>query len=132
MRKVRLFFIVALLAVLSSCFDGDDYCAGPQEVSGFKDIQSSYPADRPVSVELDFIFNFGQELNQTTTLFTFSVPDVFINPKGDDRPIDVVAKPQYTYKLKDPTNPPASVTISGYAFNDCGKSATVTAVINFR
>jgi hypothetical protein len=114
-----------------SCKKGIDYCPPPQEVNGFKSLESSYAASSSITVELNYIFNYGQEIHEHQTLFTFTVPEFFENPKGDDRPIDTVDQPIYTYVVKDTTNVPDSVLIEGYAFNDCGKSEVAQAYIRF-
>lgn len=129
MMKILGVFLIIFLCV--GCEKGDDFCQPPQEVNGFFAMESSYDAANPITVELNYIFNYGQEIHEMTTLFTFSVPEIFENPKGDDRPIDTVDEPEYTYHVKDTTNLPDSVVIEGYAFNDCGKSEVATAVIHF-
>lgn len=132
MRRAARFFPLLFLPLFFACFDGENYCNGPQSVDGFLPLAASYDPAQPVRVELDFIFNYNQEIHERTTLFAFSVPDVFVNPKGDGRPWDVVDEPAYTYTLKDPNNAPASIVIQGYAFNDCGESLVASATINFR
>ena len=64
-------------------------------------------------------------------LFSFTTPDIFINPKGDQYQTDVVSEPEYTYTLKDVNNFPDSVLIEVYAFNDCGKSNSLSTYIRF-
>ncbi len=127
----RNLLIISFCLVLIGCGKGKDYCELPQPVNGFRPLAKSYDPNNPVAVELDFIFDFGQEIHETTTLFSFTVPDIFINPKGD-RGVDVVDAPGYVYQLKDPTNAPDEVTIEGYAFNDCGKSDIASATIRFQ
>lgn len=129
MRLIIL--IIGLLLIFTRCNKGDDFCQPPQEVSGFTPLEDNYDPANPINVELSYIFNYGQEIHETTTLFTFTVPTIFENPKGDNRPIDTVDKPIYTYIVKDTINLPDSILIEGYAFNDCGKSEIAHAYIHF-
>lgn len=122
---------LCLVSVMMSCKKGENFCETPQEVDGFLPLENGYDASTPITVELNYIFNYGQEIHEHETLFTFTVPDIFENPKGDDRPIDTVDQPEYTYIVKDTTNVPDSVLIEGYAFNDCGKSEVAQAYIRF-
>lgn len=131
MSELRFLLLFCTTFFFMGCEKGEDYCQPPQEVNGFYPLASSYDPSNPIHVELDFIFNYGQEIHETTTLFTFTVPDIFERPKGDDRPIDTVDEPEYTYVVEDTTNLPDSVLIEGYAFNDCGKSEVATAIIYF-
>ncbi|MDX1651364.1 MAG: hypothetical protein R3277_02655 [Brumimicrobium sp.] len=122
---------LTLLAITAGCKKGENFCEAPQELNGFIPLENSYDATSPITVELNYIFDYGQEIHEHQTLFTFSVPDIFDNPKGNDRPIDTVDEPKYTYVVKDTTNVPDSVLIEGYAFNDCGKSEVARAYIKF-
>ena len=130
MKKIS-FLLIVLYFLNAGCEKGIDYCQSPQEVNGFQPLEASYDPSSPINVELDFIFNYGQEIHETTTLFTFTVPGLFERPKGDDRPIDTVDQPEYTYVVEDTTNIPDSVNIEAYAFNDCGKSEVAKATIYF-
>lgn len=132
-RNLFLMAVVALAisAAMGGCKKGSDYCPDPQPVSGIKALEADYPPTQAVVVELEFPDGFGQDFQLTTTLFCFTTPPEFENPKGD-YPVDIVDKPTYTYMLKNPANAPASVEIRAYAFNDCGQGEEVTAVIRYR
>lgn len=127
------FLILSLIAIsLFSCSEGTDYCQGPQELNGINEITNNYGGDESkIKVELDIILDYGQEIHETTTAFAFSVPDIFVRTKGEEREYDVVTNPSYIYTIKEGVVLPDSVPISAYAFNDCEKTDIVTAYIHF-
>lgn len=125
----NLILSLSLLLIAIACSKGDDYCDQPNEVFGFYDVKESYAPNKPIILNLDLneIFNSGQN----KTLYSFTVPDIFINPKGDNYETDVVKTPTYTYNLKDTLIYPDSVMVEGYSFNDCGRSEVAKAWIRF-
>jgi len=127
MRK--LFLILPLFVVLQSCSKGDNFCEDPNEVYGFLDIQETYAHNKPITLNLDLyeLFNSGQN----KTLYSFTVPAIFINPKGEHYETDVVKTPSYTYTLRDTLVYPDSVLVEGYSFNDCGRSEVARGWIRF-
>mgnify|MGYP000474654384 FL=1 len=123
----KLVFILPLIIVLS-CSKGDSYCVEPNELNGFREVPQNNDPKKVVRVELDYLQTFNKD--QEGTLFAFSTPDVFVNPKGDYTE-DVVSDPVYNYYLKDTANPPVSVKIYAYAFNDCGETQKEEVVITY-
>lgn len=119
---------IVLICSLLSCSKGDSYCELPNELNGFSEIPKDNDPHFKVTVHLDYEQTFSA--NQEGTLFAFSTPDEFINPKGDYSE-DIVDRPSYDYYLKDTLNPPSSVEIYAYAFNDCGESGRVVATVTY-
>jgi hypothetical protein len=117
-----------MVIVLSCCTGGENYCEAPKELKGIL-VEPLYSPYQPVKVSLDY--TESSVISQENTLYSFSVPSVFENPKGANRPTDVTNRLEYTYQVKDPANVPASVEIKAYVFNDCGQSNVVTQIINF-
>jgi hypothetical protein len=128
---MRVFSLFILLAVFASCKKGADYCELPMDFPGFKALPAVNDPSSPVLVE--FIFSWEADLDwyEKGALFSFSVPNVFVNPKGEGRLSDVVTKASYTYILKDPANAPDSVVVSAYVFTDCGRSKELSTVIRY-
>ena len=124
MKNAILFLI---LIVLISCGKAKDYCPVPDGVTGFTNIPTNNNPNQPVKVELTYEFTL--ELGKT--MFAFSVPDVFKTERNDGRKIAVSRSYNYAYELKDPANPPASVEVFAYAFNDCGEGRKVYATITY-
>lgn len=125
---MKKFVLVFPLIMALSCSKGDSYCEQPNELKGFYGVNQNNDPTKKVEVKLDYIQTFNKD--QKGTLFAFSTPDVFVNPKGDYSE-DVVADPVYNYYLKDTANPPASVKIYAYAFNDCGETQKEELVITY-
>jgi hypothetical protein len=128
---MKFFGFLLLALFIASCKKGADYCELPADFDGFKTLPVSNDPNSPVLVE--FLPNWEAELDwyEKSALFNFSVPDVFVNPKGDGRLVDVVTQGAYTYILKDPTNAPDSVVVSAYVFTDCGRSKELSTVIRY-
>jgi len=128
MKKVV--WLLLLFISISACVKGDSYCEQPFLVNAINDLDIAYdPASAiEITVEADLDFSKDQE----KTLFSFSVPDVFVNPKGANYPTDVTPNPKYTYILKDTSNYPDSIEIEVYTFNDCGESEPVKGFILFQ
>lgn len=112
----------------SHCIEGESYCEAPKELKGIF-VDPIYSPYQPVKVSLDY--TESSVISQENTLYSFSVPSVFENPKGTNRPTDVTNRLEYIYQVKDPTNVPASIEIEAYVFNDCGQSNVVKQVIQF-
>lgn len=125
---MKNYLLILILVSFISCKKGTDYCETPPEINALLVKTQNNAPTAEVEVWLDFIPDYSKY--QLDNLYSFSTPDVFINPKGD-RPGDVSKNAVYKYKLKDTLNPPASVKIQGYAFNDCGKSNIVEAIITY-
>lgn len=125
----NILFTVIITACIISCTKGDNYCEPPGDLNGFQSVVYFNDASKRAEVKLDFLQLFNDD--QKGTLFSFYIPDAFINPKGDKRAIDIVSEPKYVYQLKDTANAPDSVLISAYAFNDCGDSETVSTWLRF-
>jgi hypothetical protein len=117
-----------MLLFFSHCIEGENYCEAPKELKGIL-VAPLYSPYQPVKVSLDY--TESSVISQENTLYSFSVPSVFENPKGAYRPTDVTNRLEYTYYVIDPANVPATVEIQAYVFNDCGQSNVVTQVINF-
>ena len=117
-----------MLLFFSHCIEGESYCEAPKELKGIL-VAPLYSPYQPVKVSLDY--TESSVISQENTLYSFSVPSVFENPKGAYRPTDVTNRLEYTYNVIDPANVPATVEIQAYVFNDCGQSNVVTQVINF-
>ncbi|MEY4929463.1 MAG: hypothetical protein RI909_187 [Bacteroidota bacterium] len=130
--KANRFFSSAMtmlmLLFFSHCIEGESYCEAPKELKGIL-VEPLYSPYQPVKVSLNY--TESSVISQENTLYSFSVPSVFENPKGADRPTDVTNRLEYTYQVIDPVNVPATVEIQAYVFNDCGQSNVVTQVINF-
>lgn len=130
MKKAYILIVIPLFV---GCLKGDDFCEKPVDLTSMVvESENNNPAN-PVKVKINYVPNYGDD--HKNDLFSFSVPSVFINPKGNDRPTDVIDQNsvniEYSYQLKDPSNPPAAVEVEAYLFNDCGKSNTVKAVITY-
>jgi hypothetical protein len=125
MKKTVIYIIVIILLV--GCIKVDDYCPIPDGVTGFWDIPSNNDPNNGVGVQL----TYEVSIDLTNTLFAFSVPSVFKTPRNDDRAIAISRTNSFEYELKDPSNPPASVEIFAYAFNDCGDGEKVYTTITF-
>lgn len=128
----RLFIYLVMLTIIISCGKVDDYCATPPEnISifefGASGINVHKPSDK-IKVYLNYDNSDG--VADEKTLYSFSTPDCFINPKGDYTE-DIVYTPEYTYILKDTANPPTSVIIKAYSFNDCGSTEVVSTIIKY-
>jgi len=115
--------------VLFSCSKGDNYCEDPNPVYGFYDVKESYPPNKVIVMNLDLFELFNKDQNKT--LYSFTVPDIFIRQKGEMYETDVVKTPSYTYNLKDTLVYPDSVLVEAYSFNDCGRSEVAQAWIRF-
>ena len=129
MKKTAAYIFI--IFAISSCSKGDDYCEIPAPITsifefGSTSIKVHKPADK-IKVNLTYDNTIGDNKD---VLYSFSTPDCFINPKGDYTE-DIVYMPEYTYILKDTANPPVSITVYAYAFNDCGKTETISAVIKY-
>jgi hypothetical protein len=127
-RIISPCMMVFVLLVFSHCIEGENYCEAPKELKGIL-VAPLYSPYQPVKVSLDY--TESSVISQENTLYSFSVPSVFENPKGAYRPTDVTNRLEYTYYVIDPANVPATVEIQAYVFNDCGQSNVVTQVINF-
>lgn len=124
MKNTVLFFSIILLL---GCIKADDYCPIPEGVTGFWEIPINNDPTKPVGVQLTYEFS----LDISKTMFAFSVPDVFKTPRNDGRNILISKTYSFEYELKDPSNPPASVQIFAYAFNDCGEGKKVYTTITY-
>jgi hypothetical protein len=120
--------MASALLFFSQCDKGENYCEAPKELKGIL-VNPLYSPYQPVKVSLNYAES--SVISQENTLYSFSVPTVFENPKGNNRPTDVTNRLEYTYQVKDPANVPATVEISAYVFNDCGSSNVVTQIIHF-
>ena len=118
MKNLLIIFFSTLLI---SCIKADDFCAIPKEVTGFWNISNNLNPNYPVKVELTYEFT----LDLPNTMFVFSTPSVFKTARNDNRVEAINKSAFFTYELKDPNNPPASVEIYAYAYNDCGKGEKV-------
>lgn len=127
-RIVSAGVTMLMLLFFSHCIEGESYCEAPKELKGIL-VAPLYSPYQPVKVSLDY--TESSVISQENTLYSFSVPSVFENPKGAYRPTDVTNRLEYTYNVIDPANVPATVEIQAYVFNDCGQSNVVTQVINF-
>jgi hypothetical protein len=125
----KICFLITLLLFIS-CKKGANYCEIPMDFDGFKALPASNDPANPVTVEMEFSWEADLDWYEKSALVTFTVPSVFVNPKGD-RPVDTIEGRSYTYTLKDPSNAPDSVVVSAYVFNDCGKSVEHFAVIRY-
>ncbi len=101
----------------------------PIEITGVYGVDSLYLPTETVHVNLQF--KNDSETNIENTLYSFSTPDVFINPKGDYTE-DIVNAMNYKYVLKDTINYPSSVEVLIYSFNDCGESEPISVLINYQ
>jgi hypothetical protein len=127
-RIISPVMMVFVILVFSHCIEGENYCEAPKELKGIL-VAPLYSPYQPVKVSLDY--TESSVISQENTLYSFSVPSVFENPKGSYRPTDVTNRLEYTYYVIDPDNVPATVEIQAYVFNDCGQSNVVTQVIQF-
>lgn len=127
MRKV--IYLILSVALISACKKGESACEKPNELEGFRDLQYSYNPAQPIAIDVltERLYNSDHE----DDLFSFTTPDIFINPKGNQYQTDVVSEPEYIYTLKDVNNYPDSVLIEVYAFSDCGKSNSLSTYIRF-
>ena len=124
--------IIFLSLLLLQCGKADSFCELPHEITnafefGFTQIQTHNTADE---IEIFLLYENKTGPDHDKTLYSFSTPDCFINPKGNYA-TDVVKKDSYTYILKDTNTNPGPVTIEIYSFNDCGKSKTFSTTINY-
>lgn len=124
----KLITCFAAVIMLFGCSKGDNYCEPPEQIEGFLSIQYYNTSSRKVRVELKYNQLFNND--QKNTLFSFSTPDIFENPRGDYQEI-ILGTKYYEYQLKDPTSPPDSVKITAYAFNDCGESNCVSTWLRY-
>ncbi|MFK8044381.1 MAG: hypothetical protein AB8B72_02720 [Crocinitomicaceae bacterium] len=127
MKKV--FWIIFVLTIVSSCVKGNSYCEQPFLVNSINDLDIPYNPASEIEITVQAELDFSKD--QEKTLFSFSVPSIFVNPKGSNYPTDVTLSPKYSYILKDTSNYPDSVEIEVYTFNDCGKSEPVKGFIKF-
>jgi hypothetical protein len=124
--------ILFLGLLLIHCNKADSYCELPHKITnafefGYTQIQNHALSDE-IEIFLEYENKTGPDHDKT--LYNFSTPDCFINPKGDYL-TDVVKEGKYTYILKDTNTNPGPVTIEIYTFNDCGKSETFSTTINY-
>ena len=130
MKPILTILLLSFLFI--KCNKGESYCELPHEITnafefGHTGIQTHNLSDK-IEVYLQFENKTGPDHDKT--LYSFSTPDCFINPKGNYK-TDVVKEPRYTYILKDTTTNPGPVTIEIFTFNDCGDSKTYTTTIKY-
>lgn len=126
---IKLGVLVMVSFFVMSCKKGDTYCKLPIKITGVYGMKASYLPSESVNISL--LFENEKETNIENTLYSFSTPEVFVNPKGNYTE-DIVRAMNYSYLLKDTINYPSSVDVSVYSFNDCGESEPLTIKINYQ
>mgnify|MGYP000044166814 CR=1 FL=1 len=130
MKSITILIIASFF--FFQCNKGDDYCELPNPVTNAFEFGHSSIQTHNLSDEIEVYLTYENDKGtlDEKTLFSFSTPDCFINPKGNYK-TDVVHEGKYTYILKDTNTNPGPVTIEIYTFNDCGKSETYTTTIKY-
>ena len=126
---MRNLFFFAVFLIALNCDKAEPLCETPPELLGFFPIKTNNsPVNNvKVTVQMDKLFS----LDDDRTYVVFDVPEVFVNNHPLEKRLNVGQSTDFYYKLKDPSNPPSSVQIFSYIFNDCEVGEKVYGIITY-